>query len=344
MGVTRAQKLRLGIFVTVGLTVLVGGLVILAGMKLGKKKDLYYVRFSEGAVSLNGLDVGSPVKYSGIRIGRVESIKIDPKDVSVIVVTLAIDGGTPIAEDSVASLANMGITGLKYVELSRGSRTARVRKPGEEIPAGQSFMDEVQDQATEMLTRLNRLVEQLNGLAGPETRARIDGLLNEASNLLEHLDEAVVQTGPKVDALAVRLDSLGERLERITKEVERSVEITNGILAESRPKVAGLFDDTRSLMHGLEQTRARLDQTIDSTSRVVDTMDRGLGDGRLERIVASLDRLLNRGYLLLVQSQEDISDSLEHLKETSENMSAFSQRIREDPSLLFMGAGEEDGQ
>ena len=89
MSVTRAQKVRLGIFLVVSALLLIGGLVILAGARLGEKRDLYFVRYAEGEVSLNGLDVGSPVKYSGIRVGRVDRISIDPSDVSVIVVTIS---------------------------------------------------------------------------------------------------------------------------------------------------------------------------------------------------------------------------------------------------------------
>ena len=53
--VTRAQKVRLGIFIAAGLTVFVGGVVVLAGLKLIEGRDEYVVRFRDSDVSLNGL-------------------------------------------------------------------------------------------------------------------------------------------------------------------------------------------------------------------------------------------------------------------------------------------------
>ncbi len=79
MAVTRAQKVRLGAFLAIGITAVVGGLVVLAGAKLGEKRDAYTVRYDQAEVSLSGLEVGSPVRYSGIKVGRVDAIGIDPK-------------------------------------------------------------------------------------------------------------------------------------------------------------------------------------------------------------------------------------------------------------------------
>ena len=88
----------------------IGGLIVLAGARLGKRETSITCDILK-EVSLNGLDVGSPVKYSGIRIGRVDRISIDPEDVSVIVVELSLDEG--IVQSSKANLGSMGITGLK---------------------------------------------------------------------------------------------------------------------------------------------------------------------------------------------------------------------------------------
>jgi ABC-type transporter Mla subunit MlaD len=61
MAVTRSRKVRLGIFVGAGLFLLVGGLVLLAGVKLGERRDRYVIRFSDPSYGLSGLEVGAPV-------------------------------------------------------------------------------------------------------------------------------------------------------------------------------------------------------------------------------------------------------------------------------------------
>ncbi|HYU15587.1 MAG TPA: MlaD family protein, partial [Candidatus Acidoferrum sp.] len=203
--VTRAQKLRLGIFLAAGLAVLIGGLAILAGLKLGERRDSYVVRFRDSGVSLSGLDIGSPVKYSGIRVGRVDAIRIDPDDVSVIQVELSLDHDTPVADDSVANLGSQGITGLKYVELSRGSRTARVRVPGEEIPPGTSLLDNLAQRADQIAVKAETVLDRVAVLAGPDMKERLARLLDRSEELLGTVDSVLRENRESLKTLAERV-------------------------------------------------------------------------------------------------------------------------------------------
>lgn len=336
MAVTRAQKVRLGIFVAVGLAVLVGGLLVLAGMKLGEKRDLYSVRFSDANASLNGLEVGSPVKYSGIRIGRVESIKVDPEDVSTLVVELSLEGGTPVAEDSVASAGSMGITGLKYIELSRGSRSARKREPGETIPAGVSLIDELSDKAAVITAKLEQLVDNLNAITTPEMRGKVASVLDNTNQLLRTADATVEENRANLKGLGERIARASVQVEELTRELKGTTLRVNGLLDSASPKVETVLVEAAALAGELRHSREQLDQTL-AAARAA------MGEEGVGKTLKSADRLMERGYLVLVQSQEEIETAVERLRETSENLSVFSQRIKDDPSLLLLGGGEERG-
>lgn len=342
MGVTRAQKLRLGIFLAAGITAMVVGLGVLAGMKLGEKKDSYSVRFSEASTSLSGLSVGSPVKYSGIRVGSVKSIRIDPKDVSTIVVQLELDGGTPVAENSVASLGSLGITGLKYVELSRGDRDARVRNPGEEIPAGPSLMDELSDQATAIAAKLSVLIERLNSFTTPEMKGKVAGVLDRSDRLLETTEATVSENRERLAELSQEFLETTRQVRALTTGLNGSVTRVNGLLDETRPRVVGVLSEAEELVSGLKASREKVDGLLVQSSGTLETAQQALGDEGLGRTLSNLDRLLSRSYLVLLQSQEDIAATTRYLMETAENMSVFSQRIKEDPSLLLLGTGEAE--
>ena len=92
--VSKAAKIRLGIFLTIGAILIIIFAAVVAGSRLVEKKDIYYIEFEDYSVS--GLQVGSSVNYRGIKIGRVEAVKINPKDVSKIIITISVDRGTPI--------------------------------------------------------------------------------------------------------------------------------------------------------------------------------------------------------------------------------------------------------
>ena len=344
MAVTRAQKVRLGIFLFTGLAGLIGGLVVLAGMKLGEKRDSYTVRFKNQGVSLSGLDVGSPVKYSGIRIGRVENIRLDPEDVSVIEVTLSLQGDTPVAEDSVVTLGYLGITGLKYVELSRGSRSARIRSPGEEIPEGPSLLDDITVQATRLTQQAGTLMERLSELTGPDMRARLERVLDRTEKLLETTEQTVDENRDRIAKLTDSLAEASSESAELLRGVQKSLSRADRLIARADPAVMGVLSESRALVAELRQTRDTLDGLLGDGRDLMQNASVAVGDERLGKTLLSIDRLVSRGYLLLAQTRDDIEDAIRYLRETSENMTAFSQRVKDDPSLLLLGSdAEEEG-
>ena len=89
----------------------------------GRRDDvLYRIHFPE---SVSGLTVGDPVKYRGVDAGTVKSIINDPDDARLVQVDVRLRKNTPVKTDTRASLAIKGITGVIYVELSGGSKTAK---------------------------------------------------------------------------------------------------------------------------------------------------------------------------------------------------------------------------
>lgn len=337
MAVSRAQRVRLGIFVITGVAALVGGLVLLAGLKLGEKRDGYTVRFSDSSMSLSGLEVGAPVKYSGVRIGRVDAIKVDPKDVSVLLVQLSLNGGTPVAEDSVASAGTLGITGLKYVELSRGSRGARIRSPGEDIPAGPSLMDELTDRAETIARKVDLLLENLNAFTTPDMRARATKLIDHTDRLILTTEATVAENRGNLKDLSQKIAQASAQFESLSRDLQGTASRVNGMLDDAQPKVAHLLSEADGLVSELRQTRAQLDQVLTAARAT-------LGEDGLGKTSQSANKLLERGNLVLLRSQEELEASLLHIRETSENLSVFSQRIKEDPSLLLLGNAEDKGK
>ena len=92
--ISKAQKFRLGIFILLCSALLIGFFIIVAGNKLMERKDTYYIHYRD--VSVNGLQIGSSVKYSGINIGGVDDISIDKEDIRNVIVKIGIKQGTPI--------------------------------------------------------------------------------------------------------------------------------------------------------------------------------------------------------------------------------------------------------
>jgi phospholipid/cholesterol/gamma-HCH transport system substrate-binding protein len=67
-----------------------------------------------------GIHAGSSVLMSGVTVGRVESVSMDPRDYSAVV-TLRILSTLKLPTDSMASIKTSGLIGDKYVALSPGA-------------------------------------------------------------------------------------------------------------------------------------------------------------------------------------------------------------------------------
>jgi len=80
---------------------------------------------------IDGVQVGSDIRLSGVAIGRVQSVEIDPETYQAIL-TLDIEHRIKLPKDSSAEIISGGLLGSKYIALVPGGDDAFL-KAGEEI-------------------------------------------------------------------------------------------------------------------------------------------------------------------------------------------------------------------
>ena len=109
------RNIRLGIFVVTGTLILIVALYL-----MGSKQNLFGSTFSISAnfYNVNGLMQGNNVRYAGIDVGTVESIKII-NDTSVKVVMVIEKKIQPyIKKNALASIGTDGLMGNKLVNIN----------------------------------------------------------------------------------------------------------------------------------------------------------------------------------------------------------------------------------
>lgn len=127
-------ELVVGVFVLIGILSL-GYLSI----KLGKLEiiggDLYEVDALFNSAS--GLKSGATVEIAGVEVGRVRTISLKEDRAMV---TLAVQNGTKLYTDTIASIKTRGIIGEKFLALSPGGGGDPL-KPGDTIRDTESGLD-----------------------------------------------------------------------------------------------------------------------------------------------------------------------------------------------------------
>jgi len=189
--VTKSQKIRLGFFLTISFIFFLIILILLGGKKFLKKKDIYYITYQD--LSVSGLEIGAAVKYRGIRIGRVEEIKINPENISEIIVSIEIKQGTPIVKSAKAVIQGGGLTGIRFIEITGGSNSDPRLDPGSSIQAGISSFDKMSGQAEIILLKTEKVLNNIEKITNTENQKKFTHLLTnmdltfiEVKNLLKN--------------------------------------------------------------------------------------------------------------------------------------------------------------
>jgi phospholipid/cholesterol/gamma-HCH transport system substrate-binding protein len=98
-------------------------------LKLGGGPPTYQVTAKFD--NIGDLKAGSPVTMAGVTIGRVESIRFDPKDYKAAV-TLRIENQySEIPDDSDASIQTAGLLGGKYIGIGPGGSETFLKEGGQ---------------------------------------------------------------------------------------------------------------------------------------------------------------------------------------------------------------------
>jgi phospholipid/cholesterol/gamma-HCH transport system substrate-binding protein len=128
---SRSLEIGTGLFVLLGFAALAFLTTQLPGtsLKLGGGEDGYAVTALFDNVG--DLKPGSPVTMAGVRIGRVESIRFDPKQFKAAVVLRIDQQFNEIPEDSDASIQTAGLLGGKYVGIGPGGSETFLKQGGQ---------------------------------------------------------------------------------------------------------------------------------------------------------------------------------------------------------------------
>jgi len=303
MGITAAQKTRLGIFVIIGMVVLSAFVVVPIGMKMNHRTKTYIAFFENE--SLQGLEQGASVKFNGVFIGRVQRVSYYPEDLNKMKVEMNINENFPMRVDMHATTGLIGITGLKYIEISGGSNEAALLPEGGIIETRPTFFASVGATFETLIGKVETLLDHLNVVTNPDSlhsvKIALDnlaGLTGDAKGVFSDIRAVIPMAGQVVDTVQLAVNNVAN----ITRDVKDMTETLKGQVAGSN----------------IPQLFAQADSTIAAVKTLTDNLT-----------------------LTIMQTREDFSVTMENLRETTENTSRLMRSLSENPSLLIRGEGRE---
>jgi len=248
-----ANRFRIGVFFFSGSILLIAVLIWLTGWFKSGETSTYVCYFGE---SVQGLENGSSVRYNGVPVGTVESISVAP-DGRLVEVVVKIDADFPVGSDLGARLDFVGITGIRVINL----RLAELDETWVEslsfdpsypvIPVETSQLEKLDLS----LQGLVRMMVDVDFAGISDNTVRLIRNVNEImeSGVVENLLTTVSETAVGVDSLTEVYAILGQRLNRIARDVEiegpsvaanvRSLAVELANLSESLSLLTSRTDD-----------------------------------------------------------------------------------------------------
>jgi ABC-type transporter Mla subunit MlaD len=294
MSISRAQRARLGVFLIIGTFLLLLFALIPLGLKLNDKYN-EYVAYFQGE-SLSGLEQGAVVKYSGVPVGKVEKITYLPHDLTKVRVIMKLQADFPLKVDMVATTGAIGITGLKYVEITGGTNESELLKPGSEIPTKQSIITTITGKAEVIVAKVELLLNHLNQITNPDSLSSIKKILDNVAVITEDVKNFVGDSRPKIDSITFASNNIISRIDGIAKDVKDFTGNFKG--AVKGEQIASTFS------------------SIDSTTQALKELTENLS-------------------LMVRQSREDFTIGLQNIREATENANQLTKVLSENPSLLL---------
>jgi len=295
------------LFVVSGIALGLTCLVVLGARSLSKESVSYISYFDE---SVQGLDVGSPVKFRGVTIGAVSRIDVAPDKRHVRVSSdlgvdeihllgLAHGKGSKlkihVPQDLRVQLASAGITGVKFVQLDFFSVKSNpppklpFKVPENYIPAAVSTLKNLEDAivqaverfpqmtdaALQLIARLDHLVNDVDQTQLPQrtltTLASVEQAFSSLRNTLIQLEAGKLSA--KAGTTLDRLDGAIARIDQMMARVDGD----KGVIVSAQRASDAVGDvavNARGLTDDLGGTLREIQRAAESIQRLTDALER----------------------------------------------------------------------
>ncbi|WP_104203437.1 MlaD family protein [Billgrantia saliphila] len=301
---TRAHHVVIGLFVVLAL---VGGALFALWLNQNTRDEAYSryeVLFNR---SVSGLSEGNAVEYSGVRVGEVTVLRLDPGDPRNVIARIQVQSHVPIRHDTRARLALANITGSMTIQLHGGSPDSPLLVSQGETPprivADPSPLSTMLNDSEELLASVNRVLSRLEVLLSEENVESIERILTN-----------VERTTANLAALADAPGRLTDRIGEISQEAMRA-------FAELR----GLADRTGGMLEGhAEEALIDAHETTASLARTA---------RQIELLLADNQSALESG----LRGVQGLGPITQELRNTLSSLDRLVRRIEENPTDFLLG-------
>jgi phospholipid/cholesterol/gamma-HCH transport system substrate-binding protein len=269
---TNARYILVGAFTLGSIAALLAFLLWLARVEISRAYAQYDIVFE----TVSGLNQDSVVRYNGVEVGRVLSIDLDRQNPQFVRVRIEVSATTPVRQDTVATLAPQGVTGVSVVALEGGSPLSDplVAIPPARVPliaAKPSVVQELTDVAPDLLNEAVALIEDVRQFTTPENRKAVAAILQNvesASARLDALATRAEETLARADAALANAEAAFASADQVIRDdIRATIERVASVAAELRTFARSALPQYRDLAADARRVIASIGAVADRIGR-----------------------------------------------------------------------------
>ncbi|MBQ8919874.1 MAG: MCE family protein [Acidaminococcaceae bacterium] len=302
----KASEAKVGALTLGGAVILAGMISFLGAFKLFDGGYDLHVAYP----SVNGLQVGSAVRYAGVPIGTVKEAKVEPDQV---VVTMHVNKDIQIPQEAEFSIGSDGVMGEKFVDVRPPKKYSGVYvKPGSSLtgqPSGD--MNDFMANSGKVLEKLEGIADALNNVFGDKEvqKSMRDGFINarDISNNLNTFTKVMADAAKANQAelnnmvaqfnqMSVRMNKTMAHIERLTEGIDAGGKtgMNVAVMAENMAITSKNLEQITSTLADVAQdprTKEDLKATIHNARGVTERANKILSMGDGMKVKARADML-----------------------------------------------------
>lgn len=218
------NETKIGIMVVIVLAML--AVITIKTGKFNMSNKGYTVKAS--FQNVDGVNLNSPVMFSGFEVGMVEDVEIvEGDEATTIELDLWIREGARLRRGAKAYIKNLGFMGEKYVGLTAGDPGAPYLKPGDMIVGqeppnfdklmadGQKIADRIHSITANIDERLS-----VNKDSVDETLTNLNAMMKDLAELVDNVNERLSINEMKIDATVTNMHDLSANLEELSYDLK----------------------------------------------------------------------------------------------------------------------------
>ena len=244
--------------------------------------------------SVTGLKEGNTVRFSGVKVGKVKSMQVTDKGITV---SMDIDKDVKIPTDSTFTMESDGILGDKFIQITPGRSTLYLDDGAFIAGDGKSEIDKTMAQATKLMEAATATLQSMNGIIGDEkTQTALRNALQSTeliaqntANLTAQMNAMLANNSDNISALTANMVGITRNMESLTNQMDANMKQFNAdgqVGTEMRQIVNNLKATTDSIskmagtMEGVvtdPKSTADIKETLHNTAQLTTKLNRLTG-------------------------------------------------------------------